>query len=378
MPRRIAIMLVLVVLAVLAFAGVALADQSSYLNGKIRSGDVVVIPVSETVRTDLYAFATTVTVDGTIDGDLVATGSQIIVNGTVNGSIMAAGSTITVNGQTKGSIRAAGGQVYLNGPVGRDAVVASGQFSSGAGAKIGQDVIFATGTASIGGPVTGSILGSAGTYSRSGSVGGTEEVSQNRTTDAGTRFARSPFEDALRQLAAALLVGLVIIWLRPRLLSAWDSLLRARPAAAFGYGVLALIGFVAATIVAIVAVVVLAIILGVLTLGALVAVDVIAGLLLVALGITAFIVVCAFVVDAVVGYVIGRMILRSAKLGLAGPWQSIIELALGTAIVVAAQALPVIGGIVGLVTVLFGLGVLTLYFWNLRPATARAAAAPAS
>jgi len=373
--RRFLIVLATLVLASGAFAGTAFADQVSYLSGKVRTGDVVTVPAIETVRTDLYVFASMVTIDGTVDGDLVTTGSQITVNGTVNGSIIAAGSTITLNGQTKGAVRAAAGQVTINGPIGRDAVVAAGQFSTNANGKVGQDVLFATGATTLAGSVAGSVLGSSGAYTRSGSLGGTEEVTISGSGGGAQRnpVARDPLVDAVRQLAAVLVVGLLFLWLRPRLLPAWDALLRARPAAAAGYGILALVGFVAALIIAFLAVIVLAIILGVLTLGALAAIDVIGGLLVIALGTLAFVVVCAIVVDAVVSYVVGRAILRTTQLG---QWQAALELALGAVIVVALESLPFVGGIAKLVVLLAGLGVMTLYAWNARPGSR--APAPAS
>src|SRR5207249_1405863 len=161
--RRLLIVLATLVLASGAFAGTAFADQVSYLSGKVRTGDVVTVPANETVRTDLYVFASMVTIDGTIDGDLVTTGSQITVNGSVNGS--------------------------------------------------------------------------SGAYTRSGSRGGTEEVTISGSGGGAQRtpVARDPVVDAARQLAAVLVVGLLFLWLRPRLLPAWDALLRARPAAAAGY-----------------------------------------------------------------------------------------------------------------------------------------------
>src|SRR5213594_2347121 len=369
---RLLIVLATLVLTAGVFAGTTFADQVSYLSGKVRTGDVVTVPANETVRTDLYVFASMVIIDGTIDGELVTTGSQITVNGTVNGSIIAAGSTITLNGQTKGAVRAAAGQVTINGPIGRDAVVAAGQFSTNANGKVGQDVLFATGATTLGGSVAGSVLGSSGAYTRSGSLGGTEEVTISGSGGGAQRtpVARDPVVDAVRQFAAVLVVGLLFLWLRPRLLPAWDALLRARPAASAGYGIL---GFVAALIIAFLAVIVLAIILGVLTLGALAAIDVIGGLLVIALGTLAFVVVCAIVVDAVVSYVVGRAILRTTQLG---QWQAALELALGAVIVVALESLPFVGGIAKLVVLLAGLGVMTLYAWNARPGSR--APAPAS
>lgn len=348
------------------FAGTAVAQGPNYLGGKVRTGDAITIPSTETVRGDLYVFARTVNVDGTIEGDLVAFASQINVSGTVNGSVLAASGTFVMGGQARGAVRAAAGQVTIDGGVGRDAVIAAGQFTTGSPAKIGQDVIFATGATSLGGTVAGSVLGTASTYTRSATLGGTEEVEIAQRAAGAQPVApveRQPIPDALRQFVAVLLAGGLLLWLRPRILAAWDALLRTEPALTLGYGILALIVFVAAVIVAFIAMIVLAIIFGILSLGPLVAIDVIGGLLLISVGVFAFVVICAIVVEAIVGYAVGRAILQTAQLG---QWQTVLQLALGALVVVAIEALPVIGGIAKLAVVLFGLGVLTLYAWRAR------------
>jgi cytoskeletal protein CcmA (bactofilin family) len=340
--------------------GTAFAQGPDFLGGKVRTGEAVTIPSTETVSGDLYVFAGTLNVDGTVEGDLVAFGGQINVNGTVNGSILAAGGAMTLGGQTRGAARLAGGQVTVLGTVGKDLSIAGGQFSTTSAARVGQDVLFATGTTRLSGAIAGSVLGTTGEYSRDGTIGGTEEVDINTSSSTATPVpaAAEPVTDALRHLVTVLVVGGLLLFLRPRLMPAWDALMRARPAASLGYGVIALVGFIAAVIIGIIAIIVLAMIFGALSLGALVAIDVIGGMLLVGVGILAFVVICSIVVDAIVGYAVGRMIMQSPKLGR---WQALTYLVVGAAIVVALASVPAIGGIIKLVVVLVGLGVITLW-----------------
>ena len=348
-------------------AGTALAQGPNHLGGKVRTGESVSIPATETVKGDVYVFAGTLNVDGTVEGDLIAFGGQISVNGTVNGSILAAGGTMNIGGQTKGAVRAAGGQVTVLGNVGKDLAIAGGQLTTTSAARVAQDVLFATGTTRLGGAIAGSVLGTTGDYSRDGTIGGSEEVDINAATSTATPVpvASDPYTDALRHLLTVLIAGGVLLFLRPRLMPAWDALMRERPAASFGYGVIALVGFIAAVIIAIIAIIVLGMIFGALTLGALVAIDVVGGMLLLGLGILAFVVVCSIVVDAIVGYAVGRAILQSSQLGR---WQAAAYLAIGAVIVVALESVPAIGGIVKLVVVLVGLGVLALWFLGHRAA----------
>jgi hypothetical protein len=361
-------MIVALLTTAVVLGGVVLANETDYLGGKVRSGDTVIVPSSETVPGDLYIFAGNATVNGTVGGDLVVFGGQVTINGTVNGSITSASGSLLLGGATRGALRAAGGQITIDGTIGKDLAIAGGQLVLSSASKVGQDVLFGSGSATLNGTVSGNVLGSTGTYVRGGSVGGTEQVEINRspsTTQPIPPQQRNELADAPRQLVAVLVVGGLILWLRPSILGAWDSLIRSRPAASFGYGLLAIIGFVAAIIVALIAVVVVAIVLGILSLGVLAAIDVVGGLLLIASGIFAFVVVCALVVDAVVGYAIGRALLRNRAAQL-GRWHAPLQLALGVLIVVAVTALPVIGGIAKLLVVLFALGALTLHAWTAR------------
>jgi hypothetical protein len=346
-------------------AGTAFAQGPNYLGGKVRTGESVTIPSTETVTGDVYVFGGTLNVDGTVDGDLVAFGGQINVSGTVNGSILAAGGTMTIGGQTRGAARMAGGQVTVLGTVGKDISIAGGQFSTTSAAKVGHDVLFATGTTRLGGAIAGSVLGTTGDYSRDATIGGTEEVDINTSSSsaAPVPVATDPYTDALRHLVTVLIAGGLLLLLRPRLMPAWDALMRARPAASLGYGVIALVGFIAAVIIAMIAIIVLGMIFGVLSLGALVAIDVVGGMLLLGVGILAFVVICTIVVDAIVGYAVGRAILRSSPLGR---WQAVAYLSLGAVIIVALESVPAIGGIAKLVVVLVGLGVLALWILGHR------------
>jgi hypothetical protein len=346
-------------------AGTALAQGPNYLGGKVRTGEAVTIASTETVKGDVYVFAGAVNVDGTVDGDLVALGGQINVNGTVNGSILAAGGAVSIGGQTRGAVRVMSGQVTVLGDVAKDVAVAAGQLTTTSAARVGQDVLFATGTTRLGGAVGGSVLGTTGDYSRDGTISGTEEVDVNTRSSAETPVpvATDPYTDALRHLVSVLIAGGLLLFLRPRLMPAWDALMRARPAASLGYGVVALVGFIAAVIIAIIAIIVLAMIFGALSLGALVAIDVIGGMLLLGAGILTFVVICSFVVDAIVGYAVGRAILQSSQLGR---WQPAAYLAIGAVIVVALEWVPAIGGIAKLVVVLVGLGVLALWLLGHR------------
>ncbi len=55
--------------------------ETRLLDGKLRTGDAVTVPSTETWDGNLYLFAGQVTVDGNVDGDLTAFGGTIEING---------------------------------------------------------------------------------------------------------------------------------------------------------------------------------------------------------------------------------------------------------------------------------------------------------
>jgi hypothetical protein len=363
---------VLVLTAMATVLLVSLALATDRLGGKLRFGNTIVVPVTETVASDLYAFAGSVTVDGTINGDLVVAGGTVRVNGTVTGDLLATGGTVDLTGAVKGDAREAGGQLNVEGTVGEDLVATGGQLSITG--KVGGDLIFAAGTTTMDGAVTGSIEGSAGTYVRTGSVGGTENVSIGQRGAAPTPAAGGVLFDALRQFVVVLIFGALGLWLLPRGVRAAEDALRRRTLASLGFGVLALIGYIVAWILVVLLIVLLAVVLGLLTFGALATIEAVAGILALGVLTFTFVLIVAFIADALVGLAIGRLIVPA--LGMRGPttdrWQELGVLALGVALVVIVTSLPVIGGIVKLFVAMLGLGALVLVAWGawrgMRPA----------
>ena len=362
MPRTTRIGVALVVAMLLAALAVSLAfAQGELLGGKLRTGQTVTVGVDESVDGDLYVIGGTVTVNGSVDGDLTAFGGQVTLNGTVTGDVLAAGGTLTVAGDVTGDLRTAGGQVTLNGSVGEDVIAAGGQLTLQGGATIEGDLVVSGGQVTMGGAVAGNIEANAGTYNRTGTVDGTEHVVQGEDEAAEDEEEADAVADdvleAVRHFVILLLLGAAFLWLLPRVLGTAETALRERPAASLGFGLLACVGYVVLLILAIILIVLLAILFGVLQLGALVAIEVIGGVLAILVATFGFVVAVAFVADLVVGLGIGRLVARGPETSW---WQRFAWLAAGIAIVVIVTSLPIIGGIAKLLVVLFGLGALFL------------------
>ena len=348
--------------------GVVLA-QGGQLGGKVLTGSEVTIPAGETIDHDVYVFGGTLVSNGTINGDLVAAGGNIDVNGAVSGDVLAAGGRILITGPVGGDVRAAGGQVTISGDVTEDVLVTGGQVTLNG--HIGQDLIVSTGQLTLSGAVTGGAVGAVGSITRSGSIGGTDSITV--TGDQGQAFARAPSNpvlDAIRQFVAVLLVALVAMWLVPRLFAGAEAEVRRRPLASFGWGFVALIGYIAVIIAIVLVMVVLGLLLGVLGFGTLLAIDIFGGIILICAVTLAFIIAAAFLADAIVGLALGRLIAgRSDRIATAAQrsaamvrdrWADVGLLVVGVAVVVVLTSLPIVGGWVKLVVILLGLGALWL------------------
>jgi hypothetical protein len=358
MTRRALLALGLLLLLVFAAGS---ASATSGLNGKLRYGDTVDVPASETVNSDLYVFAGRITINGIVHGDVVAFGGTVTVTGNVDGDVIAAGGTVAVSGTVGRAIRVAAGDVVLSGHVTNDVLSAGGRLTSSG--PIGGDLVFWAGQASVSGPVTGSIEGRATSYTRSGTVGGTESVTiqEVQAPSASTSFASNPIADALREFVAVVLFGALLLWILPGLLRGSEEVVRRRPVAAFVGGLAVIVGYLVAILALLVVMIVLAIAFGVISLGNLVAVDIALWLLGTIALTVGLILAGSYVVDGVVGLAIARRL--APRMATTSRWQELGLLAAGAVIVVIATSLPVVGPLVTLIVVLVGLGAIGSFLW---------------
>ncbi len=216
------------------------------------AADVVLVRENEVVDEDLYAGANTITIEGTIEGDLIVWAfDRLDVSGTVEGDVIGFASSASISGSVEGSIRLVGfnlemtgaaardlfaiawdvsasgtvgrdvlawaGSLTLNGQVerdiegqtlnrtrvdgsvGRDMQMTVGALEIGAGASIGQDVIYQSRReASI---------------DSDASIGGT--VTRRAVTVPNVRISAARFVGLLLAVLAFVWIGMLMIWLMP-------------------------------------------------------------------------------------------------------------------------------------------------------------------
>jgi cytoskeletal protein CcmA (bactofilin family) len=348
-------------IAVLAIALTSLSAaapaQQTELGGKVRSGREVTVAATETVQGDLVASGGTVRIDGRVDGDLLASGGQVIVAGTVTGDVLAGAGSTTVSGEVGGDLRAGSGQVRIDGRVGEDVVLGAGQATVASGARIGGDLIFGAGRMQMDGAVAGSVLGSTGSYTQDGSVGGSERVNVQQPEEEQEPTAADRVVDALRRYVSILVIGVLLLWLVPRVFRGAADAARGRPLLSFGVGILGFVGVIVALVLVILVTVLVAVVLALLGLGSLTGVTAFGGILVAAIIVFLFVLAVAFAAQATVGLALGRLLVRGEGRSFLG-WLG--ALALGVLVVVLVAAIPVAGGWLEALLVLLGLGALLM------------------
>ncbi len=186
-----------------------------------------------------------------------------------------------------------------------------------------EDFIFASGEVTVDGAVAGSVLGTASAYTRNGTVGGSEQVTLNagQPGEPGQPSPTPPSDpariagDALRQFVTVVFFGALGLLLMPGAMRATAGALRRRPLASFGLGIGVLVGYIIQFIAVILFMILLAIAFGSVTLDALAGLSIWLGLLDLMVTTFALVVAASFVVDAIVGLALARLVAaRSARL----------------------------------------------------------------
>lgn len=332
MTRNVTAFILVVLLVVSVFPGVATAET--------RSGGTVIVAPDETINDDLEAFGGTIVVHGIVNGDLEAFAGNVLVAGTVTGDVEAAAGNVQITGTVGGNVEAAGGNVEV-----------------AQGAEIGGDVEAAAGSVIMNGVVDGTVeaaaetitLGPAariggdlvyeGTLNRAEGATVSGQVRQDGDLSVGAPFAGGaapafpPLVFDIFGFLANLFLGVVLLLAFPRFSERVLGTGLAAPLKAGGIGLLTLVAVPVALV--------------------LVALTII-GIPLSLLG------ALLFVGLLWAGGVYGRYLIGSWLLSLAdreGRW---IALVLGLVVVGLAVQIPILGGLIDVLVLLFGLGALAL------------------
>jgi hypothetical protein len=342
---------------------------------------VVVLPKDEIVNRDYFNSGNSVTLSGVVNGDAYIAGGKVTVEGTVNGDVLAAGGIVTIRGKVTQNVRIIGGQVLISGEVDKNVTVAGGNITVADNAKLGGSLVAAGGTLTIDAPVAKGVTIAGGQVTFGSRINGsvTAYIGQLELSPSAiingdlTYWSRQPavispgatiigivirheaatvnrppvsvgrisaalmgliIGTRLVSLVSTLIVGFLLLWLMPVYVKRTVDTLLARPAGSFGVGFLS------------VAIFPLVVIILALTL---------AGIPL-AILLVITLLVMIYLAKIFLALVIGRKTAEIFNWKLTDGWIYI----LGFLLIFFISFIPVIGGLVIFIGILFGLGAIVL------------------
>lgn len=331
------------------------------------------------VDRDLYLTGRSVEIKGAVDGDVVAAGGHVLAGDDIAGSVIAAGGTVEVRGTVKRSVRAAAGNVTVTAEVGRDLMAAGGTVTLSREARVAGDAWIAGAHVAVDGgigkslnaigadiTVSGTIDGDAHLRGRwitigpnavihgrlSYESGSAAEIDPRARIDggvtrgewaaphrAGTAIRLVGYAAEVLLALGLLAAGLLFVLIFPGYSLDAARLIGLRPLASLGLGFALLIATPVAVVLAMVTM--LGAILG--------------------LGVLAIYFVSLLLAVLTSAVFLGDRLLRALGRGpLTGVGRRLGALILGVIVLVAASALPFLGGFVFPAAVIVGLGAFYL------------------
>ncbi len=310
-----------------------------------------------------------------IGGSLTFTGYQALLAGTLEGDLVFGGNSLNLLGKVGGDAKVEVGGAESKMPFNPFAFIPNMPSipSVPAGLTIGDN-------ASIGGSLTYEAPKEADipTGAVTGQTEYTQVIVPTRTPKSETEAREEPVSTSqrlitatstwgktlLRNLMSLLIVGLLVAWLYPRLLSGSGEKLKIRPWASLGVGILTGLTFWLIMLLLTFLLIVVIILLGLVSLGGLV-VPAILFMILILIGFSlAFLVSGSYFSKLIISQVLGQLILSGFKSPAANhrfwPWL------IGLIIFILLWSIPYVGWIVNVFAVLFGLGALVLWLFGLR------------
>lgn len=265
--------------------------QQSHAVQIIRQENAVTVAADEVIEDDLIIAAERAEIEGTINGDLFVAAGEVSINGTVQGDLFTAGGMVDVSGTVAQDVRIAGGNITLDeAQIGDGVIIMGGSTSIDEDTSIGGSLLWLGGTLRSEADVVDGIAGAGGQVNLSGSIGKNthlavgsliidsdanlqgdlvyqsdqkldideEAVVTGEITEATVSaklFADKQMDQKvvrrrLREFSwgmrvwsyfSALVVGLILVSLFPKLFDNTDQQLKQKFLASLGWGVLVLV-----------------------------------------------------------------------------------------------------------------------------------------
>ncbi len=134
----------------LAFSSIAFAGTS---DPTTPLSDRAVLRPGQIVQGDYFAAGPHVEISGIVNGDVYVAGGEVLVDGVVNGDVMVAGGKVMLSGTVSQDARIAGGQVTITGTIGRNATIAGADVQMTQTAKVQENLLVAAGNVQLAGHI---------------------------------------------------------------------------------------------------------------------------------------------------------------------------------------------------------------------------------
>ncbi len=173
--------------------------------------------------------------------------------------------------------------------------------------------------------------------------------------------------DFVRRLGTLLVLGLLAVWLAPRLLALLTGVARERPAQSAGWGLLSIVVVYAVAALAVILLLSFGVFLAIITLGGLARLIFGVGFTALAFGVAVFSALLGYGSKLVIAYLIGDMILVNVPADRKG--RAVWAMLIGVVLYTLVRSIPILGWAIGIVVTLVGLGAMYLLYrgWR-RPA----------
>jgi hypothetical protein len=327
-----------------------------------------------TVNDDYYAAGSKVDIDADIVGDLVAAGGDLFLGHRVQSDVMAGGGTISLRGEVGDDVRVGGGDITIDAKIGDDLIAAGGEVRVTSGTSVGGGAWLAGGNVYLDGTINKDLNVAAGNIQIAGTIhgnvmleGGEIHILKNTVIDGDLHY-KSPQKATISPdakitgtitfektewehhhggygiffMVSMLVASIVLFLLFPGFTVSAAHRISSQPWKSLGLGFLLLV------VTPIIAILLISIFLGVWV-----------GLSIMALYFVSlpigFLISCFFLGDW------GARLLRKE---VSTKGRRILSVAIVIILLGLIQLIPVIGGLLIFILLLFGLGAVALQLHN--------------
>lgn len=166
--------IIMLCILILLFTFPTMATQDK--NSDAPTQKVVILRSGEVINKDYFAFGEKVEISGTVNGDVYVAAGQVLIDGTINGDLLVAGGTVSISGQISQDARIAGGQVNISGEIGRNLTIGSGNLELTDSAIIRGGIVAGGGNILLAAPIGSDVKIAAGNLTVSNKINGSLEA----------------------------------------------------------------------------------------------------------------------------------------------------------------------------------------------------------